>query len=43
VRRTTAPWVISALGERFEFVRITDELAIVIRGDQWTIRPSPGP
>jgi len=36
-------WIISALGDRFEFVRITDEQAIVIQGDQWTIRPSPGP
>ena len=34
--------VISALGERFEFVRITDEQAIVIQGDHWTICPSPG-
>jgi hypothetical protein len=34
-------WIISALGDRFEFVRITDEQAIVIQGDQWTIRPSP--
>jgi hypothetical protein len=30
-------------GDRFEFVRITDEQAIVIQGDQLTIRPSPRP
>jgi hypothetical protein len=30
-------------GERFEFVRITDEQAIVIQGGQWTIRTSPSP
>ena len=37
------PWVISALGDRFECVRISDEQATVIQGDQGTIRPSPGP
>src|SRR5450755_1730193 len=41
-----APWVISALGERFEFVRITDEQAIVIRGhllDYCSSEPTPVP
>jgi peptidase E len=35
--------IIAGLGDRFEYVRITDEQAIVVDGEAWEIRASPCP